>query len=74
MEKLKYNFELIVYLKQGQVEVPQLPVATDYKDAILIKRDVIEEENKDIKKRGGSKVELMNSISDFKTGLKKVRY
>jgi len=35
-EKLKFNFEVIVFLKQGQVEVPQLPVATDYKDAILV--------------------------------------
>jgi len=35
-EKLKFNFEAIVYMKQGQVEVPQLPVATDYKDAILV--------------------------------------
>lgn len=36
VQKLKYNFEVLVYLKQGQVEVPQLPVATDYKDAILV--------------------------------------
>jgi hypothetical protein len=35
-EKLKFNFEVMVFLKQGQVEVPQLPVATDYKDAILV--------------------------------------
>jgi hypothetical protein len=42
IDKLKYNFEVIVYLKQGQVEVPQLPVATDYKDAILIQRSEIE--------------------------------
>lgn len=41
-EKLKFNFEVIVYLKQGQVEIPQLPVATDYKDAILIKKSVID--------------------------------
>jgi len=50
--KLKYNFEVIVYLKQGQVEVPQLPVATDYKDAILVQRSVIEVQNKEIIKRG----------------------
>ena len=37
-EKLKFNFEVVCYMKQGQVEVPQLPVATDYKDAILISR------------------------------------
>ena len=38
VHKLKYNFEVLVYMKQGQVEVPQLPVATDFKDAILIQR------------------------------------
>ena len=56
VEKLKYNFEVIIYLKQGQVEVPQLPVATDYKDAILVQQAVILEENKQIKKRGDEKV------------------
>jgi hypothetical protein len=37
---------VIIYLKQGQVEVPQLPVATDYKDAILVQQAVVLEENK----------------------------
>lgn len=64
----------MVYIKQGQVEVPQLPVATDYKDAILINRSVIEEENREIMKRGDAKVKKLESISEFKTGLKKVRY
>jgi len=63
-----------VYLKQGQVEVPQLPVATDYKDAILVSKDVIDYENKEIHRRGGAKVDQMNAISEFKTYLKRVRY
>jgi len=74
VHKLKYNYEVIVYLKQGQVEVPQLPVATDYKDAILIQRKVIEDQNKEIIKRGDAKVEKMEKISEFKTFLRKVRY
>lgn len=45
IEKLKYNFEVIIYLKQGQVEIPQLPVATDYKDAILILKQDINNQN-----------------------------
>ena len=49
-------------------------MATDYKDAILVKKDVIEEENLEILKRGDAKVKKMESISEFKTGLKKVRY
>lgn len=51
-----------------------MPVATDYKDAILVKRDVVEEENREIVKRGDAKVRMMNAISEFKTGLKRVRY
>lgn len=51
-EKLKFNFEVVIYMKQGQVEVPQLPVATDYKDAILVNVDVINTENNGIKNKG----------------------
>jgi len=72
--KIRFNFETIVYIKQGWVEVPQLPVATDYKDAILVTKDVIDQENNEIKKKGIAKVDLMNRISEFKTGLKRVRY
>jgi len=44
-QKLKFNYEVIVYMRQGQVEIPQQPVTTDYKDAILIKNSVIHYEN-----------------------------
>ena len=49
-----------------------MPVATDYKDAILISKSVIDYENHEIIRRGDSKVHLMSAISEFKTGLKKV--
>jgi hypothetical protein len=61
---------VIVYLKQGQVEVPQLPVATDYKDAILIREDIIKEENRKIEQRGREKVKKMGDILNAKTKLK----
>jgi len=51
-----------------------LPVATDYKDAILISRKVIDYENNEILIRGDNKVKLMEAISDFKTGLKRVLF
>jgi len=72
--KIRYNFETIVYIRQGFVEVPQLPVATDYKDAILVDKSVIDHENKEIVIRGDQKVKLMEAISEFKTGLKRVRF
>ena len=72
--KIRYYYEVIVYLKKGLVEVPQLSVATDYKDAVLVSKDVIAYENKEIIHRGNKKVQLMNAISSFKTGLKQVRF
>lgn len=73
-EKLKFNFEVIVYMKQGQVEVPQLPVATDYKDAILINVDVINAENNGIKSKGNNKVHNMEQILKSNTHLKQIKY
>jgi cilia- and flagella-associated protein 43 len=69
MIKLKYNFEVIIYLLQGQVEVPQLAVATDYKDAILIKTKVIEKENKDVIKRGEDNVKKLRKNIEYKKKL-----
>lgn len=69
-EKLKFNFEVICYLKQGQVEVPQLPVATDYKDAILVNLGVINNENDGIMHKGNTKVYNMEEILKHNTKLK----
>lgn len=69
MVRLKYNFEVVVYLLQGQVEVPQAPVATDYKDAILIKTNVIEKENSEVIKRGDLNVQKLEDITNFKKDL-----
>ena len=69
-EKLKFNFEIVVYMKQGQVEVPQLPVATDYKDAILVNIDVINSENNGIRNKGNQKVHNMELILKDNTKLK----
>lgn len=56
------------------MEVPQQPVATDYKDAILIQRKVIEDQNKEINQRGKKKVDILEEIAKFKTNLRKVSY
>jgi hypothetical protein len=72
INKIRFNFEVIVYLKQGQIEVPQLPVATDYKDAILIQKSIIDEVNSEIIRKGRNKIDLMEKIAKFKVDLKKV--
>ena len=73
-EKLKFNFEVIVYMKQGQVEVPQLPVATDYKDAILVNKNEIEIQNREIIEKGRKKVSNMRQIYNNNKELKHVKY
>ena len=73
-EKLKFNFEVIVYLKQGQNEVPQLPVATDYKDAILVNKSEIEIQNREIIEKGRKKVSNMRQIYNNNKELKHVKY
>lgn len=73
-EKLKFNFEAIVFMKQGQVEVPQLPVATDYKDAILININVVNAENQSIIRKGNDKVKKMQTILSHNTKLKSIKY
>ena len=49
-------------------------MATDYKDAILIQKDLIDFENKEIIRKGEQKIKLMNEISTLKVNLKKVSY
>lgn len=49
-----------------------MPVATDYKDAILILKDIIDYENSEIVKKGRAKIDLMEKIAKFKVDLKKV--
>lgn len=54
--------------------MPQLPVATDYKDAILVSRAVIGGENGEIAHRGNQKVDNMRKILTYNTALKQVEY
>ena len=56
------------------VEVPQQPVVTDYSDAILIHRDVVETKNKLIREIGMAKVDILKDIAKFKIDLAKVRW
>ena len=74
INKIRFNFECMVYVKQGQVEVPQLPVATDYKDAILVQRKVIDDENAHVCMKGDDKVGLLTKIADFRTKMRRVQF
>ncbi|KXS16756.1 hypothetical protein M427DRAFT_68803 [Gonapodya prolifera JEL478] len=64
-----YNVETLLGLKQGQVEVPQAAVVTDFSDAILIHRKVVEELNDSIVAIGRSKVTALQEMKDYRKGI-----
>ncbi|KAJ3299843.1 Cilia- and flagella-associated protein 43 [Borealophlyctis nickersoniae] len=64
-----YDLENLFELKQGQVEVPQAPVVTDYSDAVLIHRGVVEKLNETIVALGGAKVDALKEMKDYRKGI-----
>ena len=59
------NHEVLVLLRQGYVEVAQEAVVTDYSDACLINRNLIEERNVRIRELGDKKVGVLDMIKEF---------
>jgi len=64
-----WNLELPFKFKQGQVEVEEAAVVTDYGDALLIHRSEVAELNKQIRQLGGEKVGILKEIRDFRKGI-----
>ncbi|KAJ3135363.1 Cilia- and flagella-associated protein 43 [Physocladia obscura] len=64
-----YNQEKLFELKQGQVEVPQAPVVTDYSDAGLIHRGVVEKLNESIVSLGNTKVDALKEMKEYRKGI-----
>jgi hypothetical protein len=64
-----HNIVNIYSLKQGQVEIVQSPLVTDFSNSILINRNVVENLNNEIKKKGNAKVEALNEIKDYRRGI-----
>lgn len=65
----RYNIENLFEFKQGQVEVPQAPMVTDYSNAILIHRSVVEKINEEVITLGNSKVDALTEIKDYRKGI-----
>ena len=73
-EKQLYNTDLLLSMKQEILEVAQMPVVTDYSDAILINTDVVETRNRSIKDIGSQKVEILRKIAESKILFTKVQW
>ncbi|KND03537.1 uncharacterized protein SPPG_01017 [Spizellomyces punctatus DAOM BR117] len=64
-----FDLEVLVGLKQGQVEVPQAPVVTDYSDAVLVHRSVVERLNEAIVALGQTKVAALREMKEYRRGI-----
>jgi hypothetical protein len=64
-----YNVEILLDLKQGQVEIPQAPIATNYSDALLLHRSVVEELNEQVRQLGKLKVDALTEMKDYRKGI-----
>lgn len=74
MDRELYDIEVLFKLKQGQVEVPQAAVVTDYSDAVVIDRDVVELRNKRIVALGDHKIGTLGVIKEFRRKLNLIQW
>eukprot|EP00658_Telonema_sp_P-2_P005332 TRINITY_DN11996_c0_g1_i1.p1 TRINITY_DN11996_c0_g1~~TRINITY_DN11996_c0_g1_i1.p1 ORF type:complete len:1325 (+),score=467.71 TRINITY_DN11996_c0_g1_i1:92-4066(+) len=58
-KRSRFNMDVLFALKQGQVEVEQAAVVTDFSDSIMIHRSVVDEVNAHIRKLWGEKLEIL---------------
>lgn len=68
------DLTFLLKLKQGQVEVEQAAVVTDYTHSSLLHRREIEELNTEIRKLGGEKVQLLIDTKNTKKLIKKKKW
>jgi WD40 repeat protein len=72
--KESFNLDYLFKFKQGQVEVPQAAVVTDYSDAILISKSTIQELNSSIRSHGEEKIKQMHKSKQVRKLMKKVEW
>lgn len=69
-----FNIETLVRIRQLEVEVPQAPVATDFREAVLVNRRQLKKLNQDIVRRGEAKVSKLQDIVKKKQQLDCVKW
>eukprot|EP00929_Paragymnodinium_shiwhaense_P022591 TRINITY_DN14393_c0_g1_i1.p1 TRINITY_DN14393_c0_g1~~TRINITY_DN14393_c0_g1_i1.p1 ORF type:complete len:1735 (-),score=585.53 TRINITY_DN14393_c0_g1_i1:78-5282(-) len=69
MDRELYDIEILFKLRQGQVEVPQAAVVTDYSDAIVIDTEVVEKRNRRIQELGKDKIRILETTMEFRKQL-----
>lgn len=63
------NIDLLIRLKQGQDEVEQEAVVTDYSDAVLIPINIVHGVNREIRRLGGEQAKVLIKIKHFRKSI-----
>jgi hypothetical protein len=74
MQRAGSDLDLVLVLKQGQVEVEQAAVATDYTDAQMLARDLLLANNSAIVARGADKVAVLQERLEFRKGIHQLQW
>jgi hypothetical protein len=74
MDRELFDIEILFKLKQGQVEVPQAAVVTDYSDAVVIDKEVVESRNRRILHLGKEKVGTLDTTKEFRKKLNLIHW
>jgi len=67
--KQALDTEIMLKIRQGQVEIEESPVVTDLKDCEMIQKFNVEDLNKVIQKYGGEKIDVLKDISVSRTAI-----
>jgi WD40 repeat protein len=74
MDRELFDIEILFKLKQGQVEVQQAAVVTDYSDAVVIDKEVVESRNRRILQLGQEKVGTLGTTKEFRKKLNLIHW
>jgi len=74
MDRELFDIEILFKLKQGQVEVQQAAVVTDYSDAVVIDKEVVESRNRRILQLGKEKVGTLDTTKEFRKKLNLIHW
>lgn len=66
--------EIMLKIRQGQVEIEESPVVTDLKDCEMIVKHIVMDLNKVIQKFGGEKVDVLKDISVSRTAINLLKW
>jgi hypothetical protein len=68
------DLEVMLKLRQGQVNVLQAPVVTDYSDALVLHSEVVEMRNRHILQLAKEKIDVLRHIKDFRKKISLVEW